>query len=236
MNVPSSRSALSSIVLPVHNQADHIDDVVDGHVAALERLGFDYQLILVTNNCSDNSADRCAALGERYRGVEHVDTPLGGWGHAVRLGLAEARGETVGYANSARTTPQMLALMVAYARAYPEVVVKANRRIRESVRRRLGSLLYNLECRALFDLAVWDINGTPKIFPRKFDALLALQSDDDLLDAEFAAVCAASNYPVVEVPILATTRYGGRSTTNYRSAARMYWGALRLKRRTRRPR
>ena len=44
--------------------------------------------------------------------------------------------------------------------------MKANRKIRDNWRRRLGSLLYNLECRALFDLANWDINGTPKVFPR----------------------------------------------------------------------
>ena len=104
--------------------------------------------------------------------------------------------------------------MLAYALAYPEVVLKANRRIRESRRRRLGSLLYNLECRALFDLSVWDINGTPKIFPRKFDQLLALRRDDDLIDAEFNIVCRDQGYPVLEVPILATERHGGKSTTD----------------------
>ena len=62
----------------------------------------------------------------------------------------------------------------------PKVVIKANRKIRESWRRRMGYLLYNLECRALFDLSVWDINGTPKVFPRSFTALLNLARDDDL--------------------------------------------------------
>jgi hypothetical protein len=47
--------------------------------------------------------------------------------------------------------------------------VKANRKIRDHWSRRLGSLLYNLECRALFDLSVWDVNGTPKVFPRSCD-------------------------------------------------------------------
>ena len=56
--------------------------------------------------------------------------------------------------------------MLLYAAAYPNVVVKANRKIREHWTRRLGSLLYNLECRALFDLSNWDVNGTPKVFPR----------------------------------------------------------------------
>ncbi len=120
--------------------------------------------------------------------------------------------------------------MLAYALAYPEVVLKANRRIRESRRRRLGSLLYNIECRALFDLSVWDINGTPKIFPRRFPALLDLRHDDDLLDLEFNVVCARNGYPMIEVPILATERHGGRSTTNLSSALRMYVGAWSMRR------
>jgi hypothetical protein len=109
-------------------------------------------------------------------------------------------------------------------------VLKANRRIRESVRRRLGSLLYNLEARALFDLAVWDVNGTPKIFPRSCDALVGLQRDDDLIDLEFVVACREQDYNVIEVPVLATTRHGGSSTTGYGSALRMYRGALEMRR------
>jgi hypothetical protein len=108
-------------------------------------------------------------------------------------------------------------------------VLKANRKIRDNWRRRLGSLIYNLECRALFDLPIWDINGTPKVFPREFGALLELERDDDLIDLEFAWVCKREDYPILEVPLLATQRHGGRSTTNYGSALRMYVGAWRLK-------
>jgi hypothetical protein len=34
----------------------------------------------------------------------------------------------------------------------------------------------------------------------------------------------------VEVPILETPRHGGSSTTNYKSALRLYTGALQMKR------
>jgi hypothetical protein len=121
-----------------------------------------------------------------------------------------------------------MTLILLYAVAYPDVVIKANRKIRESFRRRLGSLLYNLECRAFFDLPTWDINGTPKVFPRKFEKLLQLTKDDDLIDAEFNAICRREEYPMLEVPVLSTKRHGGKSTTNYNSAFKMYWGAYKL--------
>jgi hypothetical protein len=111
-----------------------------------------------------------------------------------------------------------LLLLTLYAIVHPTVVLKANRKIRESWQRRFGSLLYNLECRALFDLSNWDVNGTPKIFPRTFTKLLHLTRDDDLIDAEFDAICRREGYPMIEVPIFSTRRHGGRSTTGYRSA------------------
>jgi hypothetical protein len=158
-----------------------------------------------------------------------VPVELGGWGRAVKAGLGAADGETLCYTNSARTSPQALAMMLAYSLAFDGVVLKANRRARDNLLRRLGSVIYNLECRALLNLATWDINGTPKIFPRSFGALLDLASEDDMIDAEFLAICSRESYPVVEVPILLTKRHGGKSTTNLGSAFAMYTGAWRVR-------
>jgi glycosyltransferase involved in cell wall biosynthesis len=222
---------LTSIVLPVHNQADHIGGIVDGYVGRLRPMSIPFELVLVPNAVTDRSTEVCNELAERHEEVRALEElARGGWGRAVRAGLREARGDLLGYTNSARTTPEILALMLAYATAYPQVVLKANRRIRESFRRRLGSVLYNLEARSLFNLSVWDINGTPKLFPRSFDRLLALTRDDDLIDLEFVIVCRREDYPLLEVPLIVNERHGGRSTTNYRSAVRMYWGAYQLRR------
>jgi len=222
-------SSLVSIVLPIRNQADHVATVLKDYLAVLERAAVNFELLPVVNGTQhDISLERCqevAAANPRVR--VHV-TEKGGWGWAVRHGLELSRGDYLCYTNSARTKAEDLLLLLLYARAYPGVVVKANRKIRASARRRLGSVLYNFECRALFDLASWDVNGTPKVFPRTFSHLLNLTRDDDLIDLEFATVCARERYPLVEVPIVSTVRHGGRSTTNMRSAFRMFLGALRM--------
>jgi glycosyltransferase involved in cell wall biosynthesis len=222
----------TSLILPVHNQADHIGGVVDEYVPVLGRLYGDHahELILVTNACTDDSVAACAELARTHATVRTINLAEGGWGRAVLAGIHEARGDTIGYTNTARTTPEILALCAAYSRAYPSVVVKANRKIRDNWRRRAGSLLYNLECRALFDLPTWDINGTPKLFPRRFGKLLELTRTDDLIDAEFLVLCRREEYPIVEVPVLSTRRHGGRSTTSYGSALRLYRGAIALRR------
>jgi glycosyltransferase involved in cell wall biosynthesis len=219
--------------LPVYNQADHLGEIVESYERALREAAIDHELLLVVNGSRDRSLEVAESLAERYPAVRAFNEERGGWGRAVKRGIREARGTLLCYTNSARTTDRDLTLMLLYARAFPNTVVKANRKIRESFLRRFGSLLYNLECRMLFDLSCWDVNGTPKVFPRSFDALLALQSDDDLIDAEFDALCRRHDYAMIEVPIFSSRRHGGTSTTSYRSAFAMYAGAYRLSRRMR---
>jgi hypothetical protein len=204
--------------------------VIESYTERLDPLPGEHQLVLVPNACRDASVEICETHAAARTGTKVVVLERGGWGRAVKAGLAAAEGEILCYTNSARTSAEVLTMMLAYASAFEEVVIKANRRVRDSWVRRFGSVLYNLECRALLNLASWDINGTPKIFPRSFAALLDLSADDDLIDAEFLAICGSKGYPVMEVPLLETERHSGKSTTNLGSAIAMYTGAYRLRR------
>ncbi|HEX8143159.1 MAG TPA: glycosyltransferase [Pyrinomonadaceae bacterium] len=224
----TAETPLISIILPVHNEAAYVGEMVSKFEEALLKVPARHEFLLVTNGCRDDSWAVCRKMAEENDSVRSINSERGGWGLAVRLGLSEARGDIICYTNLARTNPRDLTLLLLYALAHPEVVIKTNRKIRDNWRRRLGSLIYNLECRALFDLSYWDINGTPKVFPRSFSKLMALRREDDLIDAEFNAICRRENYPVLEVPVFSHRRHGGKSTTNYGSALRMYWGAYKM--------
>ena len=220
--------SLVSIVLPVHDQGDHVADVVREYEESLARLPVPHEIVLVVNGSTDSSLLVCRDLERTNPAVKVLESVEGGWGRAVLLGLESARGDLLCYTNLARTRAEDLTLLVLYGLMHPDVVVKANRKIRDSLYRRFGSLLYNLECRALFDLSYWDINGTPKVFSRSLGRLLELSRKDDLVDLEFHIVCRREGYRVLEVPIFSNVRHGGRSTTNHRSALRLYWGALSM--------
>ena len=221
----------ASVVLPVYNQADHIGAVLKDYAEALQRLDMAFELIPVVNGPrKDRSLEICKELESEYPVIRTVCIDEGGWGRAVRAGLAAADGDLLCYANSARTTSNDLLLVLLYGSIHTDTVVKVERKIREAWNRRLGSLLYNLECRALFDLPSWDVNGTPKVFGRSMSPLLSLQRDDDLIDLEFMAICRRENYKVLGVPIFSSTRRSGGSTTSLKSAYRMYKGAVDLRR------
>ncbi len=219
---------LISVVIPVYNQADHIGRIIRDYETALTRIPYPREFVLVVNGCRDNSLEVCRALAAEMPSVRVVHSEKGGWGLAVKLGLQAARGEWLCYTNSARTTAPELALLTLYAIANPGAVVKAHRRNRESFKRRVGSFLYNLECRVLFDLPIWDINATPKVFTRETYNQIQPESDGDLIDLEFYVKCKRLEKEILEVPIYSQHRHGGKSTTNYRSAIRMYAGAYRM--------
>lgn len=219
---------LISIVLPIHNQADHINEVIEDYEDILKEFSHPHELILVLNACRDNSYIIAKGLAEKYKTVRIVQSDKGGWGLAVKMGLKEAKGAILCYTNCARTNGEELKNLLGFAIRNPDVVIKANRKNRDSGTRQIGSILYNLEVRFLFNLYTWDMNGTPKVFFRKFGELLSMTRDDDLIDAEFNIICHRAGYPLLEVPIFFSKRYGGKPTTNILSAIKMYYGIYKL--------
>lgn len=219
-----------SIILPVYNQADHVEQVIDQYLTALSGLRYEFELILVVNGNRDGSLSCCQRMSAKEPTRIRTIISQPGWGKAVRTGLAEAKGETLCFTNLARTPPEILVAHIVVAMANPDYVIKANRKVRQSLIRKIGTVLYNFECRFLFELPTWDVNGTPKVFGRKLPFLSRLREDGDLLDVEFIVRCRNEGITILEMPIVASTRHGGESTTNYRSAIRMYLGAARLSR------
>jgi dolichol-phosphate mannosyltransferase len=221
---------LASVVLPVYNQAGHIEEVLEGHAVSLAKLGFPCEILPVVNGPRrDRSLEICREAESRHSSIRTLCIDEDGWGRAVRHGLSEARGDLLCYTNSARTQTKELVLTILYGSVHDDCVITASRKIRAGWSRRLGSLIYNLECRALFDLPYWDVNGTPKVFHRSMSRLLQLTRNDDLIDLEFNAICRAEHFPVIEVPIFSTSRHSGKSTTSVMSAIRMYVGAWKLR-------
>lgn len=221
-----------SIVLPVHRQREHIAELLIAYDEELADLGVQIEFVCVVNDSPDGSAGACRAAATSVVPVV-VELAEGGWGRAVRAGLSRASGDLLVYTNSARTSAADLRYAIELGLANPTHVIKAERRFRERLLRRVGSVLYNLEVRALFGLASWDVNGTPKVFPRQFAPLLALQEDGDLIDAEFLVTCQRKGYRVLDFPVASVRRHTGRSTTGIVSAIRMYAGAFELRRRLR---
>ena len=217
-----------SIVLPVYNQADHLEKIIIEYVAALDEWSSEWEIILVPNGCRDNSEEICACLSQKDERIRSESSTVAGWGNAVRHGISCARGENICFTNSARTDSRDLLSCVKTISTLEEpVIIKANRVEREGFIRRVGSMLYNFENRVLFGIRTKDINGTPKIFPASCKPLLCLRETGDLLDLEFIVTCMKYGVLIFETPVYRSKRHGGKSTTKWKSAVGMYIGSLK---------
>jgi hypothetical protein len=179
--------------------------------------------VLAVNNSCDESLAACRRLAHAHPEAVSVVHSRRGWGQAVRAGLAVARGPLIGFANSARTHSADLARAVACATNNPDALVKGRRCERSySLVRRLGSRLYNAECRALFGIACDDVNGNPKLWRRELLAPELLRETGGFLDAEVIIRAHERGMRLVELPITRMDRHGGSSMTTARLAASLY--------------
>jgi glycosyltransferase involved in cell wall biosynthesis len=218
-----------SVVLPCRDQKDHIEAVVKSYAGPLEAIGRSFEVVVVPNACRDRTPEivRSIAAGDpRIRVAENL---AGGWGLSVLTGLAVARGSVLCYTNSARTDPAQVPALLELYLANEPCLAKVTREQRSAPLREVGSWLFNAEGRLLFGTHVADVNGTPKMLPRAAYERLGLFSEGDLLDLELVVKARRLGLTIVELPVRGFRRHGGRSSTNFRSAWRMYAGALRLK-------
>lgn len=221
-------SPVFSIILPLYKQVSHAEYLYDTYTKNLDLLDESWELLFIVNGVDDGAIAKLNALNNRSN-VKVLWLEKGGWGRAVKFGLSKAEGKYLCYTNSARTEIADLLLILNYAKVNNDNVVKATRIIREKITRKAGSILYNLECRILYKVPVWDINGTPKVLPRKVYDQLNIISDDDLIDAEIIVRCVKMGVLIIEIPVVSTTRISGSSTTNFKSAFKMYAGAFKLR-------
>lgn len=217
-----------SLILPCRNQGDYIDFVIPRYLPPLERAGIPFELIVVPNACRDETVEVVLRLAQRDERVRMIVLAESGWGRAVRAGLEAARGNILAYVNSARTDPEILPAFVQRFMGGGECLVKARRESRQAPLREIGSALYNLEARVFFGLGCRDVNGTPKVFSRKFYESSSLTSTGDLFDLELLAGAGRQGLPIIEIPLHGFHRHGGKSSTTLSSAWKMYAGALRL--------
>src|SRR6476646_200170 len=85
-----------SVVMPAQKEKGSVAKTVEGVVAALEREGVDYEVIVVNDDSEDATEAVVAAIGERNPRVRvHRSHNERGFGNAIRAGLDVFEGDAV---------------------------------------------------------------------------------------------------------------------------------------------
>ena len=205
-----------SIVFPMYNEEAYIHRAIRAARAALAEITPDHEIVIVDDASTDRTgalADELARADPRVKVVHNErNRKLGG---SIKTGLATATGDLVLYTDADLPFDlQELGRAVRLLEYQQADVLAAYRfdRTSEGLVRTVYSFCYNLLIRALFGLAVKDINFSFKLFRRSLLQKIELKSEGSFIDAEFLIRARKAGATIVQIGVDYFPRSRGVST------------------------
>lgn len=208
-----------SVVMPLYNEGARITSNVEQTQSVLRMLG-PFEIILVNDGSSDNSAEEIARLAEKFPGdVTTLQLPRSGKGEALRRGAQVARGEFVVFLDAdLDLPPEQILFFVAIQRVKKADAVIGSKMHPDStvdypLLRRIYSLGYFWLVKFLFGLPVRDTQTGLKLVRRDLllQALEKTESRGFTLDLELLVRLVQLGAVMVEAPVVVqhSMKFGG---------------------------
>ncbi len=209
-----------SVVLPAYNEAHVLPRVVSDLSRELRRLEPSFEVVVVNNGSSDDTALALASLQKRFPELVVVSVhPNEGFGHGVLCGLQAARGEVLGWAGAdGQLVAEEIGLVYKVLLETGSSFCKGERKqSTKDLARKVQSTAYTALFRFLFGPLSTDVNGSPKFIRRELLEKLHLESKDWFIDSECIIKAARAGHRPTEVPVVWRKREAGYSKVNIKA-------------------
>lgn len=212
-----------SIIIPAYKAEKFIGKNLLSVKEVLDQLRYPYEIICVVDGRVDKTFEKAKKFAAKHSGNIKVTGYLTnlGKGHAVRFGMARARGGVIGFVDAGiELNPNGLSMLLEHFEWYnADVIVGSKRHPASKViypwQRRLLSFGYQILVRVLFGLKVRDTQVGMKFFRREVlkKVLPRLLVKAFAFDIEMLSV---ANYlgfnRIYEAPVEIKMKFGGAST------------------------
>lgn len=229
------RAPFLSLVLPIYNGEAFVADNVRETVTTLEGLGRPFEVLVVCDGCSDNTAQAASSVGDPR--VRVIDYPVNmGKGHAVTMGLLQSRGRLVGWLDADLDIAPEVILRAAevFSREPVDAVIGSKRHRESHVRypwvRRVYSWGFQRIVALLFRVQSRDTQVGAKLLRREMVDVVAplLLIKRYAFDLEVLAVGAEFGFDRVrEIPVTLQYRFSG-TQINWKAVYRMLLDTLAI--------
>ena len=221
---------LLSVVVPAHNEAENLLELVPHLVKTLRDAGIDHEILVVNDNSTDNTRDVLAALAKRHDNVRFIDnSPPNGFGLAVRAGLAQFRGDAVvivmadGSDDPADVVKYHTKLREGYDCVFGSRFIAGSKVIDYPPHKLIINRLANLFVSALFRLRYNDVTNAFKCYRRTVIAgVEPILAHHFNLTVELPLKAVIRGYSFAIVPISWTNRTHGVSKLKIREMGSRY--------------
>ena len=233
---PSSHQGVGpsiSVFFPCYNEQDNLPHTTEQAVAVLEKLGVDFEVIIVDDGSGDETgriADELAEQDSRIKAVHH-DTNLG-YGTALQSGFKAAEKELVFYTDGdgqfdISEMPQLLGLIEKY-----DIVSCYRLNRQDSLVRKINGWCWTKLVCWLFGMKIRDIDCAFKLYKREIFDNIQLSSTGALIDTEILARCVGKGYTITQKGVHHYPRAAGEQTgANVRVVLRAFKELFKLYRR-----
>jgi glycosyltransferase involved in cell wall biosynthesis len=212
MKSPTPEPSISAF-LPCLNEAGNIADTVGRLARVLADITDQYEVIVVDDGSTDDTAKIVQQLTTEDPNVQLVSHPSNlGYGRAVASGIAAARYDWVFFSDGdGQFDFNDLYRFIPYTFVYP-LIVGYRRRRQEGFRRTLTSKVYNVIVRLLFGLRMKDIDCSFKLMRREIFKQITVESVQFFVDTEMMTKAHNLGYGMKELPVRHLARKMGKST------------------------
>jgi dolichol-phosphate mannosyltransferase len=231
---PDGSRMLFSIVIPAHDEEQNLEPTVRDLEQALEAEGILYEIVIVNDHSRDGTLDAARKLAASNHAIQVIDLKqLGGFGRAVRAGLAAFAGDAV-------------AVVMADQSDDPQDVVSYYRKLEEGydcvfgsrfrgnsnvVNYPLGKLIVNRIVNKAIQLLFWtrfnDLTNAFKAFRRHVILECGPYSSSHFnLTIEMSLNAVIRHYNIAEIPISWYGRTWGASNLSIVAMGRRYLSVL----------
>lgn len=199
-----------SVFLPCHNEEGNVERVVAAFLDALPRFAENYEVIVVDDGSRDRTgeiAERLSKADPRVRVVRHPTNR--GYGGAVISGLGAARMPYVLLCDGdGQFDPADVGALAGMIGSYDVVVGRRTHRA-EGLMRRLNGIAWTWLTRALFGLALSDIDCGFKLFRRQRLEGIELRARGAMISTELMARLRGRGASICQVDVRHLPRLAG---------------------------
>jgi glycosyltransferase involved in cell wall biosynthesis len=194
-----------SVVVPVYNEELLIRPFLSEVNRACRATGSSYEMVVVENGSTDNSAKITEELRKRIKAIKMYRLPRPNYGEALRSGVNLARGKFVIIFNVDFWDEKLLRLTTKDMQGYDIIV--GSKMLRESMDRRplprkIYSWIFNTMLKILFNYPGTETHGIKVLRRKSVQPILKdCKTSSGIMDSELMIRAYREKLKIVEIPV-----------------------------------
>lgn len=190
--------------------------MLDDCVAALNELGRTWEILVIDNHSSDNTAERVREYSARQKGVRlivHEANRM--YSGSCRTAMKEAQGQYVAIMDSdGQMDPRDLAVFLAKLEGGADIIFGWRRQRHDPLFRLLISQFFNLLGRWRLGFPLHDLNCGLRMFTRAYCQKAEIQHTINMVNPELYVRAVQHHFKIDEAEVRHMERKAGQTSHN----------------------